>query len=462
MRASSSSSSNRLLAALAAKAKCVDAAIQMHARLLASTPATAATAATAANSNQPATTLNEAVGQPAHTYARLADAPLEGISSLSKDAAVRYSESWHSGVGVTDAVKTAKAAGASLGSLAGLYVDLPGDVRSIKEAQPEFYHHPELTKAKVKQFDYGAKGAVHEFQSTGKHMCMYREGLNDVLQTVLNSEKGKRTDLVVDGWTGSGKSVALYALTAAARASGWVVMYVPSAALFVQGGMFKKKEEEDTMFSTPVAAQHVLRGVYEAHKDALGSLPSADGASSIGDVCARGLETQDPFDKVDAAAGVLEALLMADGKHDGGRRTLVVVDDYNYLYFRTSYHETVHRFHRRRLEPRELKLASAFMMLQDQARTSGVAAVAPTYGGPVSPATDVPLTASATTIVRMPRFSLHEVANMVNMYTNGARDLPDAAVKRALALSKGNGKELREKRATLFQPDNGLELSRGV
>jgi hypothetical protein len=214
MRASSSSSSNRLLAALAAKAKCVDAAIQMHARLLASTPATAATAATAANSNQPATTLNEAVGQPAHTYARLADAPLEGISSLSKDAAVRYSESWHSGVGVTDAVKTAKAAGASLGSLAGLYVDLPGDVRSIKEAQPEFYHHPELTKAKVKQFDYGAKGAVHEFQSTGKHMCMYREGLNDVLQTVLNSEKGKRTDLVVDGWTGSGKSVALYAQTA--------------------------------------------------------------------------------------------------------------------------------------------------------------------------------------------------------------------------------------------------------
>ena len=449
------SASSRLLASL--NTSYGDLTVQIHARLLSTTAASFSKADISYTS-----TLNAATGCAPHTYARLADAPLEGIATLSKDAAVRYSESWHSGLGVTDAVEAAKKAREVRASLAGLYVDLPGDVRSMKESHPEFYHNPELTKAKVKQFDYGAKGAVAEFQSTGKHMCMYRESLDDVLQTVLSSEKGKRTDLVVDGWTGSGKSVALYVLTAAARANGWVVMYVPSAALFVQGGIFKKKED-DTRFSTPVAAQHVLRGVYEAHKDALGSLPSADGTSSIGDLCSRGLESQDPFEKVEAAADVLVSLLKADGK-DGrnGTRTMVVVDDYNYLYHRTSYHETVHRFHRRRLEPQELKLASAFMLLQDHDRTSGVTAVAPTYGGPVSPSVDVPLTVSSTTIVRMPRFSLHEVANMVNMYSNGSHDLPDAAVKRALALSNGNGKELREKRATLFQHDNGLELSRGV
>ncbi len=401
-------------------------------------------------------TLNEATGSIPHTYTRLADAPREGIATLSGGAAVRYSETWHSGTNVVDAAKADKKARAAL---SGLYVDLPGGIKSMKEAQAEFYHHPELTKAKVRQYDFGAKGALREFQSTGKHMCMYRESLDEVLQTVLNSKKGQRKDLVLDGWTGSGKSVALYALVAAARASGWVVMYVPSASLLVQGGVFKKRSDEDAMFHTPVAAQHVLRGVYEAHKDVLGSLPSADRKSTIGDVCAAGLESPDPFAKVDAAAGVLKGLLMADGEND--LRTLVVVDDYNYLYHRTSYHETVHRFHRRRLEPRELVLASAFMMLEDQGRTSGVAAIAPTYGGPVSPQADVPLTISETTILRMPRFSLQEVATMVSMQSGGAPDVPDDTLRRALALSNGNGRDLREKKTTLFQMDNGVELSRG-
>ena len=227
-------------------------------------------------------TLNEATGSIPHTYTRLADAPLEGIATLSGGATVRYSESWHSGTNVADAAKADKKGRAAL---SGLYVDLPGDMKSVKEAQAEFYHHPELTKAKVKQHDFGAKGALREFQSTGKHMCMYRESLDEVLQTVLNSKKGQRKDLVLDGWTGSGKSVALYALVAAARASGWVVMYVPSASLLVQGGVFKKRSDDDAMFHTPVAAQHVLRGVYEAHKDVLGSLPSADRAPIPPEAC---------------------------------------------------------------------------------------------------------------------------------------------------------------------------------
>lgn len=91
-------------------------------------------------------------------------------------------------------------------------------------------------------------------------------------------------------------------------------------------------------FTRPSRHSTCYGGVYEAHKDVLGSLPSADRKSTIGDVCAAGLESPDPFAKVDAAAGVLKGLLMADGEND--LRTLVVVDDYNYLYHRTSYHET--------------------------------------------------------------------------------------------------------------------------
>lgn len=404
-------------------------------------------------------TLIAEAGKP-HVYARLADAPLEGIATLS-DGPVVYRESWHSGMHVLDAVKASQASAKARASLAGMYVDLPGDAKTgVEEAQPEFYHHPDLTKAKVRQYDYGSKGAVHEFQSTGKHMCMYRDSLDDVLQSVLQSKKGERMDVVLDGWTGSGKSVALYALTVAARASGWVVLYVPSASLLVRGGVFKKKSEDDTVFYTPVAARHVLRGVYGAHKDALGSLPALDGRGSLGDVCSRGLDSRDPFETVDAATSVLEGLLEADGEK--GVRTLAVVDDYNYLYHSTEYHETVHRFHRRRIEPQELKLAGAFRLLDQQERKKGIVAAAATYGGPISPDVDIPLTASTTSIVRIPRFSLDEVTNMVSMYTDTAGEsepLPAGAVlKRALALTNGNGKELRAKRATLFQEDNGMEL----
>jgi rhamnogalacturonyl hydrolase YesR len=46
-------------------------------------------------------------------------------------------------------------------------------------------------------------------------------------------EKG-RGHLYLDGWAGSGKSVALYSLVAWARAQGWLALYVPSAFSMVQ------------------------------------------------------------------------------------------------------------------------------------------------------------------------------------------------------------------------------------
>jgi hypothetical protein len=394
-----------------------------------------------------------------HEYTRLSDAPLEGISTL-KGAVVRYGDSWHSGMSLGEALKSGDGSSKGHGSVAGLYVDLPKDsATAVNEAQPEFYHHPALTKAKVKQFDFGCKGAVHEFQSTGKRMLMYRNSTKDVIESVLESERGKRMDVLVDGWTGSGKSVSLYALVAAARAAGWVVMYIPSACLFVQGGTFKRKDEDESVFYTPTAARHVLRGVYEAHGNALESLPSVDGKDTLGGICAKGLESRDPFDPVNAATGLLQGLLKADGQNEA--RTLVVVDEYNYLYHRTEYHKTVHQFHRKRIEPDELILASSFRVLDQPERMSGVVAVASTYGGPVSPKLNIPLSTQHLKVVRIPRFSLEEVTTMISMHTNTANSMPDAAVKRALALTNGNGRELRQYRATLFQEDNGVELSLG-
>lgn len=379
-------------------------------------------------------------------YDRLVDLPREGIATLQEK--VSYRETWHSGSDIQGAVD---------GNALGLYVDLPK--QAVKEALPETYYHPDLTKAKIHQYNYGCTGALEEFESSGKPMCMYRESMDTVMQNILSSSQGERMDVLLDGWTGSGKSVSLYALVAAARANGWVVMYVPSASLLVRGGTFKKKDEDDSHWYTPMAAGYILQSFYKSHPgDVLQKLSTADGKSTLRDVCAEALEENDDYSKVDATVNVLEGLLTADGSD--GIRTLVVVDDYNYLYHQTEYFETMHRFHRRRIDPGELVLASAFRLLQGD-RKAGIVAAAPSYSKPISPKIPVPLAGSSKTI-RIPRFSMEEVSNMASMLVSQKKlpELPpDASLKRALALTNGNARELRQNRATLFSFDNGLELS---
>jgi hypothetical protein len=379
-------------------------------------------------------------------YDRMVDLPKEGIATLQDK--VSFKDTWHSGKGIKEAVG---------GKVLGLYVDVPKD--SVREALHETYYHPDLTKAKIHQYNYGCTGALEEFEASGKPMCMYRESLSTVMQTILGSTQGARMDVLLDGWTGSGKSVSLYALVAAARENGWVVMYIPSASLLVRGGVYKKKDEDDSHWYTPIAASHIVQCFYNSHSaDVLQTLPSADGKSTLRDQCAQALEKKDDFHMVDTTVQVLQGLLKADGTD--GVRTLVVVDDYNYLYHQTEYFETMHRFHRRRIDPGELVLASAFRLLQDN-RKSGIVAAAPSYGKSISPTIPVPLVASTKTI-RIPRFSMEEVSSMASMLVSQKKlpNLPpDAALKRALALANGNAKELRQNRATLFSPDNGLEMS---
>ena len=45
---------------------------------------------------------------------------------------------------------------------------------------------------------------------------------------------------------------------------------------------------------------------------------------------------------------------------------LVAVDDYNVLYSHTNYHEWMNEVYRRQLQPHELRLASAFKLLERQ------------------------------------------------------------------------------------------------
>jgi len=253
----------------------------------------------------------------------------EGLATVSDE--LKFKEKWHCGSSLVDVLMMNKEGA----KYHGMYVDLPK--KRVPESEAEFYHHPELKRAKVRQVDYGCKGASSEFALSGKHMCMHRPFIGDLWQKVAESKAGKANTIFVDGWGGSGKSMALYSLVAAAREKGWVVMYVPSASIFVQGGKYKKKDEDSPVWYTPVAAKHLLRGLYGSHKKQLEGIPAEGSQESLAAVCAKGIESVDDFEPVEATVEVLHGLLQADGIE--GTRTLVVLDEYNYLYHRTEYHE---------------------------------------------------------------------------------------------------------------------------
>jgi hypothetical protein len=193
----------------------------------------------------------------------------------------------------------------------------------------------------------------------------------------------------------------------------------------------------------------------------LDNIPSLDPSKSLGEECRFGLETKDDFAKVDSAIRVMKGLLQADG-HDNVR-TLVILDDYNYLYHRTEYHETMHRFYRRRINPEELKLAAAFRLLETS-RDAGTVVAACSYNISLSPNIQIPLACPETsTVIRVPRFSMQEASTMCSMLAARKKIPslpPDASLKRAVALTNGNAKEMREKHVTLFTKDCGLPLKK--
>ena len=72
----------------------------------------------------------------------------------------------------------------------------------------------------------------------------------------------------MDGQVGSGKSVALFSLALWARQNGWLVVYVPSAYAFIEGGFFAV-DEEDGMVDAWDAALLLLRSIMDSHADML-------------------------------------------------------------------------------------------------------------------------------------------------------------------------------------------------
>lgn len=376
----------------------------------------------------------------------------QGLATVGSPLAVPAE--WHSGRSTADLLP-----GAASPAPVGAFVDVPDG--ALPEGDAAFYHDPALAEDRVRQVHYGCKGASTEFAFlNGRRALLHRPAIAELLHTVLGDGPAPAR-VLVEGWTGAGKSMALYALAAAAREAGRVVMYIPSATLLVQGGRFLRCEEAEAaggaaVWDTPEAARHLLNGLLKAHGESgvLSDMETPDGRP-LAAVAAEGAGAAAPRVAVEAAIAVKDGLL-ADS------RGLVIVDDYNALYGRTGYVEPMHAHHNRPIPADELRLAAAFRVLT-QGAGAGTAVVAPTYSAGISSALRLPRAPGGATL-RVPRFSLSEVAAVAGSAV-AVRALPHApgadTLRRALALSNGNARELRALTQTLLAEESPLGVSLG-
>lgn len=398
------------------------------------------------------------------------------------------------------------------------YIDIPKDV--LPEGEASFYHNPKLTQQQVHQPNHGCKGAQAEFAHSKRRSIILRQSMVDLFRIVA---EGQHSRMFVDGWAGSGKSIALYALAALARSAGWVVMYVPSASMLTRGGRYfkrggqndadddvdEKPGDKDTSvhWDTPESARRIIQAVMGAHATELASMPPGKLAasfsafascSSLAEIAEMGLATT-AFTSETAPITVEAALALADGllSYEGpGPRTLVIVDEYNALYSYTEYFEVMHAHYSRRLSPDELRLASGLRgccptlhppsasaspsptspadasSLPALNARNGIFVASPSHGGAFSNKIRIPFS-PGTFKFYIPRYSLPEVAvtaaataekkkDKDEDTTAGGVGMPsDNALRHALALTNGNAKELRENAEALLTDQTTMGVSFG-
>lgn len=217
----------------------------------------------------------------------------------------------------------------------------------------------------------------------------------------------KGTQLHLEGPTGAGKSVLLAQLTHWARASGWVVLYVPSARHYLSNSNFSK--HESGLLDTPDTACDLLKSLHAAHASQLAGVKLKDG-TDLGELVEAGARYTaaggSATEVMESALKVLRALQ----EEDLGVPSLVVVDDFNTLFAGTEFMEVPSLRHSRYYGAQEVRLAKA---LRDMATppAHGARVVASSATAAVSPRIriDVPLEARR----RMPLFEYTEIAQYI-------------------------------------------------
>ncbi|KDD76148.1 hypothetical protein H632_c337p3, partial [Helicosporidium sp. ATCC 50920] len=291
-------------------------------------------------------------------------------SGASRPVGRLLSRAWHSGSSVE-----------SLATVpAGQYFDVPDD-ELVPEWQSRFFQDTRagLASGSRPPRPYGCVGLEAEWAWSRSRALLSRpctQHLASELADLAASARGQHVHL--SGWTGSGKSVAMFAAVQWARRAGWVALYVPSAQALVEGGSLSpcllpdgaEQEEENwteaqvrdpegISYDAPAGARLMLRALLQAHEQQLQGVVSPSGGASLAAVAKEGLAAGDDHAPVDAALDVKQGLLQ-----QSDLPVLLALDGYNHLYHRTTFGRAVHPWHRLALPPGALRLARGMRLLE--------------------------------------------------------------------------------------------------
>ncbi|GMH42883.1 hypothetical protein BSKO_10802 [Bryopsis sp. KO-2023] len=335
----------------------------------------------------------------------------------------------------------------------------PFDRKLLPEAFPEYYKIEVPDDVRKPEPKGGSKSLTTELKLSGKDNLLAREPILELMSELGSDNealKGKR--ILLHGRPGCGKSIALAATAEWARKKKWLVLYIPTAQVF-GNDLFFMARPGSLLYDTPNVAKDILRSVRDSHKDALQEMKQeldltdqeVDGSqlgTTLLDLCDIGIAAQQPAVTVDAAFKLLHELVYV--KRD--TPALVLIDDYNALYWKTTYGRWVSDKSKEMITIDRTKLGQAMRFLEKEADEKLQACViaAPTFSQGIRPNLWVPL-AKDITKKELELFTPEDMKRLFCYFWNcgSIAPLEDGDVLKAWFLCGGNGHDVQKSLSVL-------------
>eukprot|EP00210_Caulerpa_lentillifera_P008328 g7944.t1 len=314
----------------------------------------------------------------------------------------------------------------------------------IQEAFREFYKFTGSDGASETP-KRGCKALYDEIQLTASQYILYRRCIHEIMDFVLESEPCR---IWMEGKKGSGKSITLVSLVEWARRKNWLVLYLPSAGILTNDYFFTKRPQE-TKYDTIVSAKSILKsidGVYGGDDDSsplthlrcnLLIHPKYNLGSNLNELCKTGLATNEPELACESVVALLNEILY--GNHNV--RRLVVIDDYNALYWNTKY------YHWKDINNKDSipgDQAKAFQVFDNPTPLTAHVVAASTYSGSIPLNVWIPKQDPIES-VEIPYLNEDEMSCMLFHYwkRNLIHAVDQDAVKRLHAVTGGNMQDIK-------------------
>merc|ERR1712137_784090 len=156
--------------------------------------------------------------------------------------------------------------------------------------------------------------------------------------------------IFIDGYNGTGKSIALCHTVLYARAEGWLVLYVPDAYKLVSSYRIKPSQTTKWIYDLHEGASIMLSNFRNAHHDKLAnikmktSLPKIDELNAFNDSQTKNTTLLDLVDYGITCDNPSEVFVALRNELDAVTEypVLIAVDDINCLYGNTGFMKPIH------------------------------------------------------------------------------------------------------------------------